>query len=115
MSASDTNSQYRYFYTDPLAAAWMAKHFGMRFHNANNGAEITEQAVMRHAATGNECRIHIRPDSLHLLEPLIGDRMQYKDHAPYVFNGGQNIGGILDPIIQRDGKPFHFPEREDIA
>jgi hypothetical protein len=24
-------SKERYFYTDPLAAAWMAKYFGMRF------------------------------------------------------------------------------------
>lgn len=26
----------RFFYTDPLAAAWMAKHFGMDFTVAAN-------------------------------------------------------------------------------
>jgi hypothetical protein len=69
-SSPNTNSGTRYFYTDPLAAAWMAKHFGMRFRNMNNGAEITIQHIIQHATTGNVCNICIHPDSLHLLEPL---------------------------------------------
>jgi hypothetical protein len=63
----------RLFYSDPLAAAWMAKHFGMKFQNQNNGAEITGQDIVEHAATGNTCRINIHPDSLSLLEPRVGD------------------------------------------
>jgi site-specific recombinase XerD len=51
----------------------VAKHFGMQFQNINNGYQIDIQDLLRHAATGNICRINVHPDSLYLLEPKPGD------------------------------------------
>jgi hypothetical protein len=88
----------RYFYTDPLAACWMAKHFGMacfcEFTEKERIAfEIpaTEQgfpfgycgfcdpcSIERWgeviAASKNFRKIYVRADSLHLLEPHDGDK-----------------------------------------
>lgn len=133
----------RYFYTDPLAAAWMAKHFGMQIFApvfaAGTGkysqsrtplpvwcwARKIEQAELAKNTDGE--RYYIHPDSLHLLEPRVGDVVQFTacDYAnqpglqqsrvwwkPYLdkWSLPQDAGNIR--IIQRDGKPFHWPEKE---
>jgi hypothetical protein len=125
-----TASNPRYFYTDPLAAAWMAKHFGMRFVNTNNGADIGLGDIITHAQTGNYCHINIHPDSLPLLTPMAGDvlmRDGLQEHitahniylfvhrAPdteHLFEGFHEKGGM---IIQRNGLPFHWPQQEPAA
>jgi hypothetical protein len=61
----------RFFYTDPLAAAWMAKHFGMDFV-AKWRARGRTNAVLRIAGSADRL-FEIHPDSLHLLEPQVGD------------------------------------------
>ena len=35
-----------YFYTDPLAAAWLAKHFGMRF-TYGDGREVASVGMLQ--------------------------------------------------------------------
>ena len=133
----NTNTQYRYFYTDPLAAAWMAKHFGMRFGFYDERSDFREYEV---PITGEDDfwradrgRFYIHHHSLPLLEPRPGDfgmdcvgnpsegvipcRYVHSRGVPQWIaytqhNWGQPTGEVK--IIQRDGKPFHFPEREAV-
>src|SRR4051794_7466770 len=62
----------RYFYTDPLAAAWMARHFGMRYQALPS--HITSYDFIEGSLDGGDGPYIIHPDSLHLLEPQIGDK-----------------------------------------
>ena len=140
----------RFFYTDPLASAWMANHFGMRF--LLEGEEFEEWGAEIHDlwpdfGEDTAIKYHINPDSLHLLELQGGDavefdrwyweRNRHKDikDAPYTPHYGRVIqhsdyieissaghgwdntlggGKIALPhkIIQRNGIPFHWPEKE---
>ena len=82
----------RYYYDDPLAAAWMAKHFGMLFdftEMRNGYRDDTEdgdyglkpkKAWSRIKSWKTLCEIgkhakffYIHPDSLSILEPEMGD------------------------------------------
>lgn len=55
----------KYYYTDPLAAAWMGKHFGMRFD--------TEIEPYLYLHGEDNVPYYIHPDSLQILEPEVGD------------------------------------------
>lgn len=73
----------RYYYTDPLAAAWMAKHFGMRFLSDRSNDNAPDDASDHEADTAYEAdcgwgkakerKYYIHPDSLHQLEPQVED------------------------------------------
>ena len=72
----------RYYYTDPLAAAYMAKHYCMKFRD-NDGETLESD---RDVLVGNydggyydpvEGNIEVHPDSLHLLEPQVGDAVEF--------------------------------------
>lgn len=67
----------RYFYTDPLAAAWMAKHFGMQYVSPINATFDWSKANSYSSRNGNWMipgdRLIIHPASLKLLEPMVGD------------------------------------------
>jgi hypothetical protein len=77
-----------YFYTDPLAAAWMQKHYGMRFLTPHGdelrwfdgkmmfgkpypleGSVLEGKTLLIESLDPH----YIHPDSLHLLEPRAGD------------------------------------------
>ncbi|MCE9567638.1 MAG: hypothetical protein K8U57_37025 [Planctomycetes bacterium] len=127
-------SQKRYFYTDPLAAAWMAKHFGMEFITKDGLITRCVLPLVDGLKTGDCYYIH--PGSLHLLEPKNGDLCrtsgferignsgsQYNeyDFTDVAFDFG--YGPIIErdgcgysptEIIQRDGKPFHWPQQEAV-
>ncbi len=114
----------RYYYTDPLAAAWMAKNFGMNFWDADTGITVSRYD----GGLYDECLFNIHPDSLHLLEPQEDDLGIGVDDGAgriyVVFNRGRwewvNSTTYqsapkqfkLERIIQRDGKPFHWPKSE---
>jgi hypothetical protein len=128
----------RYFYTDPLAAAWMAKHFGMEFHD-EAGDAITIEVLLDDAIHGEQVRNHVHPDSLPLLQPQAGDVVRFGDDRGHAeprlvveadFSGSPDDDNIavlssFEPswwnwnvvvqksIIQRDGKAFMWPESED--
>jgi hypothetical protein len=119
----------RYFYTDPLAAAWMAKHFGMRFISWDSGKEYEEFMPIYNAGSPIEKiredqRYVVHPDSLPLLEPMVGDLIyiteskigtltrQNGDHLK-LFTGDWLIKPDHVSIIRRDGKPFFWPESEE--
>lgn len=108
----------RYFYTDPLAAAWMARHFGMR-PKEEVGSPIVRQFP---APIELPYRAYIRPDSLHLLEPIDGDLLLVKAQHPF-YVSSTNIADLLKcierdgwiyAILQRNGTAFMWPESEDI-
>ncbi len=71
----------RHFYTDPLAAAWMAKHFGMRFHTGGDDMCVitVDFCFNRYGEdfTSIGGKLYIHPDSLHLLDPVPGDIVFY--------------------------------------
>lgn len=123
-------SKKRYFYTDPLRPAWMAKHFGMRFDcdEAETPWDICA-ATMCQTLTPDDEPYYIHPDSLHLLEPREGDYgvlarpddlydlpMTYTDAQWVIVTDmgycGPEVADAAVQIIQRNGIPFHWPESE---
>jgi hypothetical protein len=114
----------RYFYTDELASAWMAKHFGMRF---TSGPPDEYELTRSYPAMWEENdglnrseynrRFYIHPNSLDLLKPQNGDRLLWRGygrtewkyeeaHAQTTMKGWEFL------ILQRNGTPFIWPERE---
>lgn len=122
-------SSSRYFYTDPLAAAWMAKHFGMDVRIDCPDGERFLDAITTHGvntfggaiAANNYTRFYIHPDSLLLLEPQVGDALQLND-KPYIISLiGYEIERLAHRkrhekarIILRNGIPFMWPESEPL-
>jgi hypothetical protein len=129
----------RHFFTDPLAAAWMSKHFGMRLEgNVSEHNESVEfgrftcaarpyETLWGHvvkAAEDESRKWYIHPDSLHLLEPRAGDLVtcigvtgwmidRIEARLYYTHNAaGQECSGKIDDarILQRNGTPFMWPE-----
>ena len=114
MADSKLPQDKRYFYTDPLAAMWMAKKFGMRYC-VPNGSSQTLRNLLCDPRFKWEAGVIIHHDSLHLLEPRVGDVMggfalleiasdmclnMLKQHK---LDGNEFI------IIQRNGIPFMWP------
>lgn len=119
----------QYFYRDPLAAAWMAKHFGMRFvayfPATDRTKEVLLPAIETHIHTGHlqiDGRFAIHPDSLPLLGPKVGDVLYTRINSGAVSieeimsDERQSVAGYLisrgGRIIQRDDLPFIWPECE---
>lgn len=121
----------RYYYTDPIAAAYMAKHFGMSFDQfrlehpddlAHPGYEPNPKGVFI-GWTGKRF-FYIRPDSLHLLEPKEGDLCE-KNSKPTschycgmdrLFNANADtieLYGNDCTILKRNGVAFMWPELEE--
>lgn len=112
----------RYYYTDPLAAAWMAKHFGMVFDRWTEGlgkwtGRLSGSDTLQDFEDCTQLFIH--PDSLHLLEPRAGDLVQWLIHdgqggyIPGAGVYGYFCGkGKVERIVERDGKQLFWPEVE---
>jgi len=140
------------YYTDPLAAAYMSREFGVEYHKlgkiANwkvwqidgevDGAIFIDPKIMSHIDFLHDFggKFSIHPDSLHIFEPQEGDYIYFDnefgenrdeygigevsislwtDEVLSVRWG--NIGLRLNEcenvrIIQRNGKPFFWPEEE---
>lgn len=111
----------RFFYTDPLAAAWMAKHFGMKFVNGGKRIPPVTYSFLHNDLSGCRLKYTIHPDSLWLLEPILSDAVEVVDATGFYLTkrlhdvyDKQQIGceWRLHRIIQRAGKSFHWPESE---
>lgn len=119
----------RYYYTDPLAAAWMAKYFGMKFthgqgfeiylspHESWSGWYYTQSGIRVHRHPNETLYIH--PDSVKLMEPQVGDILSVrsvlgKDKKPYYFYEYKGLASLPDiwKIIQHNGIAFMWPEVE---
>ena len=97
----------------------MSKHLAVRFDEINKPVKISHVAM---SDTGklslgwfNErTRYYIHPDSLPVLGPREGDLLQWGD-AEFALATPRDVGQAdPDRIIQRDGKPFFWPEREAV-
>jgi hypothetical protein len=100
----------RYFYTDALAAAWMQKHFGMRFDNIPDPVHWHEDPVPE--------KIYIHRDSERLLRVDLGDIVsmtkamdRYAAVSVHELKEAFNETGDYR-IIQRNGIAFMWPESE---
>lgn len=123
----------KYYYDDPLAAAWMAKHFRIQFEEGRYyegiGVKITTTVAGK---------FYIHPDSIELLEPQEGDliiidrdytRGFYPSLVKGVLKEGDDLFLVEDldgeelsecyisfdsikEIIQRNSIPFMWPKEE---
>ena len=134
----------RYYFTDPVAAAWMAKHFGMRIGAWRSGCftewphwtfclgdpeDSAQSGNMGFRPYGGP--IHVHPESEILLEPQVGDCIEFPAAVPehrfasvrdneddmtklhLSFARYKASTGCVK-VIQRDNKPFFWPESEEI-
>lgn len=122
----------RYFYTDPLKALWMAKHFDMCFTMENDGFIYSdwEEIMGEHLDTCYRGKWCIYSDSENILEPKVGDGidlsgMELQDSIKriipddYISKNEVTIclsdAKILGAgIILCDGKAFFIPESEEV-
>lgn len=114
----------KYYYDDPLAAAWMAKHFGMTFEGWGGGipADIEDLG-----------RIFVDDVSAEIIQPKINDLVEIRYGHRFAVS---TVTAVLDEededfeasfetddthwsshsdlvrIIQRNGIAFHWPEAE---
>ncbi len=121
----------RWFYPDPLQAAWMAKHFGMRLQNAarfdleyHHPFGFTADDAMTNIGDVLD-RLYLHPDSVPLLSPRPGDVFTDGLGKPCRCAGVRNdrvmsegVEGVEYEwvenvrVIERDGKPFFWPDGE---
>jgi len=124
------------YYTDPLAAAYMAKEFGVKFSaKLWEHREIVEDLfdaydfIRRYEAQlsseqPNGPLIYIHPDSYHIFEPQDGDWGRtssgywcyYEKDNESWWMAGHGLTRVEDDlvkIIQRNHKPFFMPESDD--
>jgi hypothetical protein len=130
-------TEKRYYYTDSIAAAWMAKHFGMSFTHEWHNRRLSELSdFFWETSTGDtgtyNTPLYVHPDSLHLLEPQVGDLLrarylgvvdsirdkfiEFGESTEWIGDEGSRTGFFAEEvkrIIQRDGKHFHWPECEE--
>src|SRR5271166_6517651 len=110
----------RYFYTDPLAAEWMMDKFGMEFEtDKGQRISIFDGFFLAENDRSNIDKAYIHPDSMHLLEPQVGDLVSEcgNFHIAESSCEPQFIIPITNyskaaKIIQRNGMAFHWPESE---
>lgn len=124
----------RYYYTDPLAAAWMAKHHGMKLQSLARdtndpywdivfigGSPFRQGQLIKVADSGP---FYIHPDSRALLRVREKDMITYGGRAATIIGVYENndvlvygetvfarsVEDSLIRIIQRNGIPFMWPE-----
>ena len=107
----------KYYYTDPIAAYWMAKHFRMKL--------VAGSFCLQHESADTFLRLlgeglsvdkfTVHPESVGLLEPKAGDvveddsrakvRTLTAAHFPY--------SAALRQILRRNGRVFFHPEKAE--
>jgi hypothetical protein len=104
------------YYTDPLQAAWMVENHGMCITN-HVGTPLKSESIV-----GGDLfpPFYIHPDSLHLLEPQVGDivieiNQLSGQERPCRISNDEHLRFWVGPetiIIRRNGKAFHWPASE---
>lgn len=84
----------KYYYTDPLAAAYMAREFGVAYV-IKDFKWLDNACTCYNMRRENADKYYIHPDDYHIFEPQSGDMM------------------AVDKVIQRNNKPFFWPEVQD--
>lgn len=132
----------RFYYDDPISAAYMAKNHGMQlvefwmFDRSPYAAEIsfTGKVFIERGSDNSHIKFYLMPDDIKLLEPQAGDLVEYWfEHQPDYWANGNNKklrrqmeikkeGHLLSMkarkpfkiiVIQRNGKAFIMPEEEE--
>ena len=111
----------KYFYTDPLKAAWMAIEFGMKFQEGLSARFLLLDAAsqLRDKKYGS-CFYYIRRDNLHIINPIKDDIGETKNGVFGIYHPFGNKGFFTDEgikleeceIIRRNKKAFFMPEVE---
>lgn len=118
----------KYYYTDPLAAAYMAREFGVTIYNPSLNSTIGLHKLVRdvypQGIGGKKYNIHSK--SIDIFKPMVGDLIKavykldcgngdftYEDLVEIVPFGErfQYLDNI--EIIQRNNKQFFMPEVEN--
>lgn len=124
----------QYFYSDPIMAAYMAIYHDMHFTDEDGNGGLIVWAwedigfVLKDARVDDDPigypeNLHVHPDSLHLLEPRVGDLILCSNYTGAksvikIGEHGEPYGAAFEQaviwhgIIRRDGKPFLWPESE---
>lgn len=130
----------KYFYTDPIAAAFMVREYGVEVTANKEGGGQTEPitwdllwAIETIRSEEDYERYYVHPDSHHIFEPQVGDFYQdedpngisieritkvdkidktYEATSDYGNDAHWYYGEELPKIIQRNGNPFFAPEVE---
>lgn len=118
----------RYYYTDPLAAAWMSFRHDMKFlanpHTIKLHFDLFDVDLIDESNDEGlkDDIFYIHPDSLHLLEPQEGDIIDWRYTMPEegieIYDPNQCDGRLKlkevysGKIISRKGVVFHQPELE---
>ena len=92
----------------------MAIDFGMKFEKQNGF--WTPEGLLHISGAGGY-KIVVAKESLHLLEPQIGDLLELRcgGAALLLTTLSENARSGFGRIIQRDGLPFNWPERDEIS
>lgn len=125
-----TNARIRYYYTDALKAAYMAREFGFKIYHPENEEFQEENFSFSELISfvddpfnhGAAAPYYIHPDSIPLLEPKEGDLIEWWN--PRAFDSYNHRYSIMDKnpvhrdnkfiILLREGKAFFTPEQEDL-
>lgn len=111
----------RYFYTCPLMASYMAKHFGMIFQQFNLRGDKTTICEFVCVSISDTGVFYIHPDSVKLLEPqegdlFLADHHQCSDCGTEMFFYTDDYGkDAVKKIIQRNGIAFMWPNQEALV
>lgn len=120
----------KYYYTDPLAAAYMEQAFYVDLCDKRNnpvGFGIYQNSMECYTSPESEQYsglLCIDPDSYHIFEPQVGDLVQRKppheiyqgDDDLFIFINDERMlkinteGDKNNIIIQRNNKPFFWPK-----
>lgn len=108
----------RFFYTDPLAAAWMARHHGLKILGpvleAATGKRITSSRPMpvwilaraieaaEKGICGDDDKYFVHQDSLHLLDPQIKDCVLIKSEGVVGFIYAGGLFGLHKVLPRKD-------------
>lgn len=129
-----TQPTVRYFYTDPIASAWMVKNHGMnicilepsyRVIKATDDAIFTGRDDFHSMTVLDLCnwvvqdcvdyKFYIHPESQHLLEPKYKDLLVGPNAmaAMFYMDAGDKEPSKKCKIVYRNGVVFHSPESEE--
>lgn len=124
----------KYYYDDPLAAAWMYVKFGMEYSMPRHpDAKLLPYSMMHHIDSrtlsnvvefeNKKTKFHVHPDSLHLLEAQDDDWVFYQGLPGKIvlYRGKLTVDNCwgqacefndkyFGGIIQRNGIPFMRPK-----
>ena len=92
----------KYYYTDPLKAAYMAREFGIKIYQPEDAeyqeAKLSLSELLNEAANQESGFVPVyappycvHPDCLEMLKPQVGDLIEYSPHKTEYIAGHDRI------------------------